>query len=617
MGLGISLANALTGMATSQASLNVVSRNVANAGTPGYHKQSLSVIDTMGVNSIFARTGGVQRAFDASLQANYNSATSNSGYTSTMSAVLDQLQTYFGKPGEDASLDTMFGSFMNALQALGTSPDDFATRATVVSKAQSLVSTLNSLSSNIQSLRQSTETQMQASVTVLNQSLQSLAQINQHLASQSGDEAARSALMDQRDRLVSQISEQIDVQATYRNDGTVALMTRTGVGLLDVKAATFEFDPAGTLTAEKLGSTDPAKSAVGSLKLISSSGLTLDLVQQNVLQSGNLKALTDLRDKSLVSAQSQLDQVAASLAQAMNTVTTQGTPAGSAGAPSGYSLDLSALQDGNDFTVDVGKNGVTQTYRFVRVDDPSKRPLDYYDANGAHVVGVDFSGGMAQVAQSVRGALGGGFAVTATANGVQVLDDGSTGTTDVNGMTSHATVTSLQGGANALALNLFVDNGDAPYTDSLGGRGQKLGFAARITINSAILADNRYLVQYQAGGSMGDDDRANYLLDQLSNMRFATPQSNVSDLGAFRLSGSVGDLISQTMDYTGNVAADAKSSADTQQTAVQALNQRLDSEYGVNVDEEMARLLELQNAYSANARVISAVQDLMSKLLDL
>jgi flagellar hook-associated protein 1 FlgK len=116
---------------------------------------------------------------------------------------------------------------------------------------------------------------------------------------------------------------------------------------------------------------------------------------------------------------------------------------------------------------------------------------------------------------------------------------------------------------------------------------------------------------------MGDDDRANYLLDQLTNMRFATPQSNVSELGSYRLSGAVGDLISQTMDYTGNVAADAASNDATQQTAVQALNQRLDSEYGVNVDEEMARLLELQNAYSANARVISAVQDLMSKLLEL
>ena len=162
-----------------------------------------------------------------------------------------------------------------------------------------------------------------------------------------------------------------------------------------------------------------------------------------------------------------------------------------------------------------------------------------------------------------------------------------------------------------------MDNANPDYTDRQGGPGNKLGISARNTDNSSILADNRYLVQYQAGGSMGDDDRANYLLDQLSNMRFATPQSNVSELGSFRLSGSAGDLISQTMDYTGNVAADAKSNDDTQQTAVQALNQRLDSEYGVNVDEEMARLLELQNAYSANARVISAVQDLMSKLLEL
>ena len=93
MGLSVSLSNALTGMATSQSSLNVLSRNVANAGTPGYHRQSLSIIDTMGVNSVFARTGGVARAFDSSLQAYYNSATSDAGYTGTMKSMLDQLQT--------------------------------------------------------------------------------------------------------------------------------------------------------------------------------------------------------------------------------------------------------------------------------------------------------------------------------------------------------------------------------------------------------------------------------------------------------------------------------------------------------------------------------------------
>ena len=41
------------------------------------------------------------------------------------------------------------------------------------------------------------------------------------------------------------------------------------------------------------------------------------------------------------------------------------------------------------------------------------------------------------------------------------------------------------------------------------------------------------------------------------------------------------------------------------------------TDYGVNVDDEMARLIQLQNAYSANARVISTVQDLMNKLLQI
>ena len=169
----------------------------------------------------------------------------------------------------------------------------------------------------------------------------------------------------------------------------------------------------------------------------------------------------------------------------------------------------------------------------MRVDDTTKLPLSYLDANGTKVIGADFSGGAAGLVTAVRQALGSGYSVSASGSTLTVLDDGSASTTDVTGMTSHATVTSLQN--SGLALNLFVDNGNADYTDSLGGRGQKLGFAARITVNSALLADNRYLVQYQAGGSMGDDDRANYLLDQLSNMRFATPQSNVSELGSFRL----------------------------------------------------------------------------------
>jgi flagellar hook-associated protein 1 FlgK len=43
MGLSVSLSNALSGMHATQRGLEVLSRNVSNAGTPGYHKQSVAV----------------------------------------------------------------------------------------------------------------------------------------------------------------------------------------------------------------------------------------------------------------------------------------------------------------------------------------------------------------------------------------------------------------------------------------------------------------------------------------------------------------------------------------------------------------------------------------------
>ena len=142
MGLGVALSNALSGMSTSQASLEVLSRNVSNSGTPGYHAQSLNVIDTQGANSIFARTGAVQRAFDSALQATYNTTVSTSSYTATRTNALDQLQTFMGTPGSAGSLDTMFAGYENALQALSTSPDNYSARQTVLSQAQALSGTL-------------------------------------------------------------------------------------------------------------------------------------------------------------------------------------------------------------------------------------------------------------------------------------------------------------------------------------------------------------------------------------------------------------------------------------------------------------------------------------------
>jgi flagellar hook-associated protein 1 FlgK len=54
----------------------------------------------------------------------------------------------------------------------------------------------------------------------------------------------------------------------------------------------------------------------------------------------------------------------------------------------------------------------------------------------------------------------------------------------------------------------------------------------------------------------------------------------------------------------------------SEKTLLQALQSRLSSESGVNVDDEVAQLTVLQNAYSANAHVLTVAKDMYSTLFN-
>jgi flagellar hook-associated protein 1 FlgK len=608
MGLSVTLANALSGMRIGNASLDVLSHNVANAGTPGYHKRTVSVIDTLGVNSTYAREGKLTRAFNQSLQSHYTRAVSDSSFSSVKASYLDRVQVLFGKPGTTGSLDTVFAGLESSLTSLSTSPDNFATRAETVQQAQVMAETLNRFSSDIQSLRREIENKLATSVDDINTQLSSLEKINNRLIDKGIDPSSRATLLDQRDRLVSSLSSQLDLRVSYRGDDTVALMTRSGVGVLDGRASVLSFESAGTLSALSQFNRDDTLNGVGKLTMRTASGMSIDLVKQNVLTSGELAGLIDLRDNQLVQAQDQLDSIAASLALSMSTQVTTGTQ-----VTGGYQVDIGTLLNGNEFGFTYVEGGVQKSVRVLRVDDPSKLPLDYKDANGAQVIGMDFSGGPAVVASLLQQRMGASLAISNPGGSTIQVIGGSAGTTDVLSLQARSTTTSLQGGT---ALPLFVDYNGTAFTGALDGAGQTRGFASRITVNSEIVKDATLLVQYQPGGSMGDAARVNALLDNLTGMRFAGGQGSLKNGASVRLAGSVGDFISQAINYQGNAASAAIADRDTQDLTLNALGERLEADYGVDVDEEMARLMELQNAFAANARVMSIAQELIQSLLN-
>ena len=609
MGLTSSLTNAVSGLRVNQDSLDILSRNIANAGTPGYHRQSLNIVDYNSQDSSYARSVGTQRAFNASLQAYYTRQVSDTANSGIQANYLDRLQGFLGKPGTAGSIDTIFGSLQKAMQGVATSPDDYNSRAEAVAAAQSMVETLNRLSTTIQSMRQETEGQIASNVHNLNGMLTSLAEVNNRMLDLGMTDTSRAALLDQRDRLVASVAEMIDVRADYRPDGTVALMTRSGVGLIDNGVSTFKFESAGSLSPNSVFDPDPSKTKVGKLTLTTPSGLTIDLVTQGVLQGGELGGLVTLRDKTLVEAQEQLDEIAAGLATAFSSNKTNGV-AVNTGAAVGLDLDISNLAAGNDVLLTYAENGVEKRVRIVN----TSQAQDYIDASGQRVIGVDFSAGATAVAAALDAKLPNLDISSTGANNLRILDDGALGKTDVRTAVARSTSTGLQG--TGLGINLFVDQGNSAFTNNLDtDPPQKQGFAARISINPAIVADNRLLVQYEVGGTLGDADRADYVIDQLGNMQFVSGGNPAANAGRFQLSGNLGELISQVVGFQGSTINAAISKNDDRELTLGTIVDQMESDYGVNVDEEMARLMELQNAYAANARVVSVVKELLDALL--
>jgi len=113
----------------------------------------------------------------------------------------------------------------------------------------------------------------------------------------------------------------------------------------------------------------------------------------------------------------------------------------------------------------------------------------------------------------------------------------------------------------------------------------------------------------------GDSTRPNFLYDRMTSAILDyPPQSGIGTVDA-PFSGSLSSFIRQVMSQQGEAAAAADNLNQGQAVVVRALQQRFNDNANVNIDQEMAHLLNLQNAYAANARVLSAVREMLDALM--
>ena len=619
MSLTQALSAAIAGLKVNQSSLALVAANVANADTPGYVRKTVNQVAVAGNNTgISVDISAITRELDAYVQRQLRVENSGASYADTRAQMYQQLQGVYGQPGSDNTLESVYNNFTTSLQALSSSPDDPAARSSVISTAQLLTQQLNQMSTSIQGLRGDAELSISGAVSKANEAMTQIAALNQKIAGASQNDSATAMLEDQRDSYIDQLSQLMDINVVQTGNNQLSVFTNSGVQLVGTQAAQLSFDAQGTMTAASAWSADPAQRTVGTLALKTPNGSTVDLIQSHAIRSGQIAALLQMRDQDLVQAQSQLDAIAAGMASALSDKTTAGS-AVSSGSQNGFDVDIGGLSAGNKITINYTDSltNTPRTLTLVRVDDPSALPLaDTATATGNDtVVGIDFSGGLGSVTGQINAALGstGMSASNPSGTTLRILNDGAGNIVKVNSVSTTTTATSLSGGSSELPF--FTDGGQA-YTGAITGLGaQSVGFAGRISVNSALIADPSKLVAYQAGTAAGDSTRPDFIFQQLTASALTySPDTGIGTVGA-PFTGSITTYLRQVISQQGEAASSATNLKQGQDVVLSSLQQRFNAGSSVNVDQEMANLLTLQNSYSANARVLSAVKDMFDVLM--
>ncbi|MCA8275086.1 flagellar hook-associated protein FlgK [Burkholderia sp. AU30280] len=638
MNLGVSGLNAaLWGLTTT-------GQNISNSATPGYsverpvYAEASGQYTSSGYMPQGVNTVTVQRQYSQYLSDQLNGAQTQSGALSTWYSLVTQLNNYVGSP--TSGISTAITSYFTGLQNVANSAADSSVRQTAMSNAQTLANQITAAGQQYDALRQSVNTQLTSTVTQINAYTAQIAQLNQQIASASSQGQPPNQLMDQRDLAVSNLSNLAGVQVVRNSDGysvflaggTPLVVSNTSYQLATVASPS---DPSElTVVSQGIAGANPQ----GPNQFLSDASLS----------GGTLGGLLAFRSQTLDPAEAQLGAIATSFAAQVN-------------AQNALGIDLSGNVGGNLFTTgspityaNQGNTGnAALSVSFANASQPTTS--DYTlsfdgtqytltdNATGAvvgtplqqnqmpgQIGGLNFSlsgtmnAGDKFTVQPTRGALNGfglttsnGSAIAAAAPFVPSATTTNTGTGTIGGLS----VTSAAAAANphnytitmtGTAGNLqytVTDNSANPVTTSApqnyqSGSPITLTAGVTVTVSGAPSAGDTFTVAPNTGGT---NDGSNALA--LSKLVSAKSFGN----GTTTLTGAYANYVNNI----GNTTSQLKSSSAAQTSLIGQITQAQQSVSGVNQNEEAANLMQYQQLYQANAKVIQTASTLFQTVLGL
>jgi flagellar hook-associated protein 1 FlgK len=566
MSLTGALNAAISSLRVNQANIQVLSANIARANDPNYTKKSLSrEAIYLGENQI----GGVAvanyaSAVNDSLRKQWESLIAKDGTTSVQNKYMQQLQQVLGTSTDQAGLPTLYTQFLASWQTLQTSPDSDAAQAMVIQYGQQLAGEVTRIAGAVDAIDRDIKTDIENSLEDFNGLLEKLFEVNLRLRSSQSGSAGQTELIDQRDALVRQISQYADVRTVERENGAIAVFTASGLSLVDGPPSRFTYDGVNIFRSD-----DPTQ-AVDLLFRDGKLRALLDLRLDN--SAKGLPASSDPATEVIRKMRSQLDAIVSVL----TTTIGQSTTFAAAYDGAGGSLRIEASFQ---TTIPPAANSAQHSTVFLAGD---LRPGDIFEVE---INGKVFS----YTAQETDTSLD----QVAAALAARINTDTTLGVTAINGVAS---------------LQLVANAGNTPFSILTRVNGElpelRSGF---------FTGTDRYTFQVNQTLLDGTQQLKKNAANDVVNALNATDRSftaaglslsGVSYKGIF--TGMVGTSLLGAKFILDQSKFNAESVAQTEQ--------RYQADVAVNLDEEIANLQVLQNAYAASARLLTVVQQLFDTL---
>ena len=208
----------LSALRANQQALHTISNNIANANTDGYHRQRAEFVDRPSVAAgnlqlgTGVDVGSITRLTDTGAEVSLSTTTSLKAESAALLNVLREIETAL-LPSQ-GSLVASVTDFFNQIEQLAAQPSTKTLRDSVVAGANQVIQQVNHLENRLNELTRNNNIAIEQDVELVNQTARDIAEINSKIELQRNQGREPNTLLDQRDRLISQLSELVNVSAT-------------------------------------------------------------------------------------------------------------------------------------------------------------------------------------------------------------------------------------------------------------------------------------------------------------------------------------------------------------------------------------------------------------------